>query len=170
MLLVNSECLNDMFLKFIKIQCIFFSRRELLKKIDEFNAFYEGKKRQSLTIKKVCMNWAEPFYPIDFTLQFAICLWINHVENLNGFELLRWEPNILTLSWWISKIKKKSKTWWLYWNTINLITCILELLAILYVYMHYWCLLVILSQCIYTHTLYFFIPFVTSEINEAIKM
>lgn len=26
--------------------------RELLKKIDEFNAFYEGKKRQSLTIKK----------------------------------------------------------------------------------------------------------------------
>lgn len=57
MLLVNSECLlNDMFLKFIKIQFIFFSRRELLKKIDEFNAFYEGKKRQSLTIKKVCMN------------------------------------------------------------------------------------------------------------------
>lgn len=74
MLLVNSECFNDMFLKFIKIQFIFFSRRELLKKIDEFNAFYEGKKRQSLTIKKVCMNWAEPFYPIDFTLQFAICL------------------------------------------------------------------------------------------------
>lgn len=57
MLLVNSECLlNDMFLKFIKIQFFFSSRRELLKKIDEFNAFYEGKKRQSLTIKKVCMN------------------------------------------------------------------------------------------------------------------
>lgn len=56
MLLVNSECFNDMFLKIIKIQFIFFSRRELLKKIDEFNAFYEGKKRQSLTIKKVCMN------------------------------------------------------------------------------------------------------------------
>lgn len=58
MLLVNSECFNDMFLKYIKIQLpvIFFSRRELLKKIDEFNAFYEGKKRQSLTIKKVCMN------------------------------------------------------------------------------------------------------------------
>uniref|UniRef100_K1RAM6 Ras association domain-containing protein 2 n=1 Tax=Magallana gigas TaxID=29159 RepID=K1RAM6_MAGGI len=28
------------------------AERELLKKIDEFNAFYEGKKRQSLTIKK----------------------------------------------------------------------------------------------------------------------
>lgn len=56
MLLVNSECFNDMFLKYIKIKLIFFSRRELLKKIDEFNAFYEGKKRQSLTIKKVCMN------------------------------------------------------------------------------------------------------------------
>lgn len=56
MMLVNSECFNDMFLKYIKIQLIFFSRRELLKKIDEFNAFYEGKKRQSLTIKKVCMN------------------------------------------------------------------------------------------------------------------
>lgn len=56
MLLVNSECFNDMFLKYIRIQLIFFSRRELLKKIDEFNAFYEGKKRQSLTIKKVCMN------------------------------------------------------------------------------------------------------------------
>lgn len=56
MLLVNSECFNVMFLKYIKIQLIFFSRRELLKKIDEFNAFYEGKKRQSLTIKKVCMN------------------------------------------------------------------------------------------------------------------
>lgn len=55
MLLANSECFNDMFLNYIHFNFLV-SRRELLKKIDEFNAFYEGKKRQSLTIKKVCMN------------------------------------------------------------------------------------------------------------------